>query len=134
MIRLHSKLSPWKKPFCGCYSIAKWCPTLCNTMDCSPAGSSAHGISQARILEWVVISSPGDLPHPGIKPTSPALQADSLPLSHRGSYSHHEMKDLSHKRTIEANSTELEKNSDVGNLFLLCSLPVPRTSHAAESS
>ena len=29
--------------------------------------------------------SPGDLPNPGIKPTSPALQADSLPLDHQGS-------------------------------------------------
>ena len=29
------------------------CPTLCNHMDCSPPGSSAHGILQARILEWV---------------------------------------------------------------------------------
>ena len=34
-------------------------------MDCSPPGSSAHGISQARILEWVAIPSPGDLPIPG---------------------------------------------------------------------
>ena len=31
------------------------CPTLCNPMDCSPPGSSVHGISQARILEWVAI-------------------------------------------------------------------------------
>ena len=31
------------------------CPTLCNLMDCSPPGSSVHGISQARILEWVAI-------------------------------------------------------------------------------
>ena len=30
--------------------------TLCNPMDCSPPGSSVHGISQARILEWVAIS------------------------------------------------------------------------------
>ena len=36
---------------------AQSCPTLCNPMDCSPPGSSVHGISQARILEWVVISS-----------------------------------------------------------------------------
>ena len=79
------------------------------------------------------LPSPEDLPHPGIKPTSPALQADSLPLSHQGTYSHHEMKELSHKRTVKANSTELEKNSDAGNLFLLCSLPVPWT-YAAESS
>ena len=32
--------------------------TLCNTVDCSPPGSSAHGILQARILEWVAISFP----------------------------------------------------------------------------
>ena len=34
----------------------KLCLTLCNPMDCSPPGSSVHGISQARILEWVAIS------------------------------------------------------------------------------
>ena len=43
------------------------------------AGSSVHGILQARILEWVAIPSPGDLPNPGIEPRFPALQADSLP-------------------------------------------------------
>ena len=32
------------------------CPTLCQPMDCSPLGSSVHGILQARILEWVAIS------------------------------------------------------------------------------
>ena len=54
-------------------------------MDCIPPGSSVHGISQARILEWVAIPSPGDLPHLGIKLKSPALQADSLLLSSQGS-------------------------------------------------
>ena len=34
----------------------KSCPTLCNPMDCRPPGSSDHGISQARILEWTDIS------------------------------------------------------------------------------
>ena len=51
-------------------------PTLCNPMDCSPSASSVHGILQARILEWVAISSSGDLPDPGIEPaslTSPTL-------------------------------------------------------------
>ena len=38
------------------------CPTLCNSTDCSPSGSSVHGILQARILEWVAMSSSGDLP------------------------------------------------------------------------
>ena len=47
-------------------------------MDCSPPGSSVHGILPAKILEWVAIPSPGDLPNPGIDPRSPALQADTL--------------------------------------------------------
>ena len=37
--------------------LAKSCPTLCDPMDSSPPGSSVHGILQARILEWVAISS-----------------------------------------------------------------------------
>ena len=45
----------------------------------APQDSSVLGISQARILEWVAISSPGYLPDPGIEPGSPTLQADSLP-------------------------------------------------------
>ena len=36
--------------------VAKSCLTLCDPMDCSPQGSSVHGILQARILEWVAIS------------------------------------------------------------------------------
>ena len=43
---------------------------------CSPP---VHGILQARILEWVPFPSPGDVPNPGIKPRSPAWQADTLP-------------------------------------------------------
>ena len=39
-----------------CVLVAQSCPTLCNPMDCSPPGSSVHGILQARILEWVAIS------------------------------------------------------------------------------
>ena len=35
-------------------------------MDCSPPGSSVHGILQARILEWVALPSPGGLPDPGV--------------------------------------------------------------------
>ena len=34
-------------------SVAQSCPTLCNPIDFSPPGSSVHGSSQARILEWV---------------------------------------------------------------------------------
>ena len=34
------------------------CPTLCDPMDCSPPGSSIHGIFQATVLEWVPLPSP----------------------------------------------------------------------------
>ena len=54
-------------------------------MDCSPLGSSDHGILQARIRERVAMPSSRDLPDPGIEPMSPVLQADFLPQSHWGS-------------------------------------------------
>ena len=47
-------------------------------MDCSSPGASAHGIVQAKVLEWVTILSAGALPNPGVEPRSPALQADPL--------------------------------------------------------
>ena len=62
--------------------VTQSCPTLCDPMDCNPPGSSIHGIFRARILEWVAIPDPGIEP---MSPTSPALQVDSLLLSHRGS-------------------------------------------------
>ena len=55
--------------------VAKSYLTLCDPMGCSPPGSSIHGISQARIPEWVAIPSPGDLPDPGIESKSPGLAA-----------------------------------------------------------
>ena len=48
-------------------------------------GSCVHGTLQARKLEGVAISSSRGLANPGIKPASPTLQADSLPLSYWGS-------------------------------------------------
>ena len=58
----------------------------CDPTDCSPLGSSVHGILQTRILECAAIPSPGDLPNPGIKPGSPALQADYLLTELRGKH------------------------------------------------
>ena len=53
--------------------MAQSYPTLCYPMDCSLPGSSVHGIFQARILEWVATSFPGDLPDPEIKHMVPAM-------------------------------------------------------------
>ena len=55
------------------------CLTLCDPMDCSPPGSSVHGILQVGILEWVaILFSRGIFLTPGIERRSPLLQADSL--------------------------------------------------------
>ena len=52
------------------------CPTLGNPTDCSPPGSSVHGILRQEHWSGLPCSPPGDLTHAGIKPTSlmsPAL-------------------------------------------------------------
>ena len=54
---------------------AQLCPTPCNPMDCNPPVSSVHGIFQAGILEWVAFPPPGELPYPGVEPTSPVSPA-----------------------------------------------------------
>ena len=58
----------------------------CESCSC-PDTSTDHGVSQARILEWVATPSPRDLPNRGIEPTSPlspVLQVDSLPAEPLG--------------------------------------------------
>ena len=63
--------------------VIQLCPTLCDPMDCSPPGSSVHGILQGRILEGITISSSWGSSRPRdqtcICCVSPALQADSFP-------------------------------------------------------
>ena len=52
------------------------CAWLCNSMDCSPPGSSAHGSFHQEYWSRLLFSTPGDLPNPGIEPASlgsPAL-------------------------------------------------------------
>ena len=93
-------LVPWKESEVKVW-VAHLCPTLCNSMECSPPGSSVQGLLQARILEWVAIffsrgsSQPRDwtqvsriaggfftvwatredlVPWPGTKPVSPAVE------------------------------------------------------------
>ena len=64
---------------------AQSCLTLCNPVDCSLPGSTSTGFSRPEYWSRLPFPPPGDLPDPEIKPVSPALQADSLPLSHLGS-------------------------------------------------
>ena len=68
---------------CCCCLVAKSCLTLYNSMDCSLPGSSPMWFSRQQY--WNDLPSPCDLSNPRIKTCVPALQADSLPLSHIGS-------------------------------------------------
>ena len=66
-----------------CCLAAQLCLTLCGPMDCSPPRSSAHGIFQARILEWGVISYSRRSSQPRDQTcicVSCIWQVDSLPL------------------------------------------------------
>ena len=73
------------------------CPTLCNSMDCSPPGSSVRGILQTGILEWVAISFSRDLSDSEIRQHLLPWQADSLPLSHEKASKSHTSKNHIHR-------------------------------------
>ena len=55
--------------------VAQSCPTLCDPMDCSPPAPPSMEFSRQEYWSGLPFPSPGDLPNPGIKPTSPASPA-----------------------------------------------------------
>ena len=72
----------WEKaaaPVGSVWLVAQSCPTLCDPMDCSPPGSSVHGILQARVLEWIAIPFSSGSSQPRDQNKSPTLQVDSSP-------------------------------------------------------
>ena len=52
--------------------------SLCDPMECSLPGPPSMGFSRQEYWSGVPFPSPGDLPDPGIKPWSPAFQADTF--------------------------------------------------------
>ena len=64
---------------------AQSCLTLCDLMDYSHQALLSMGFSKQEYWSGLPCPPPRDLLDPGIEPKSPALQADSLPLSHQGS-------------------------------------------------
>ena len=68
------------KYFCCYYSMsshpshAQSCRTLCDPMDCILPGSSVHGFPRQECWSGLPFPPPWDLPHPGIKAMSPALE------------------------------------------------------------
>ena len=72
--------------YCCCHLADKSCLTLCDPTDCSVPGSSVHGISQTKILEWVAISFfRGSSQSRDQNPCLLHREADSLPLNQQGS-------------------------------------------------
>ena len=70
-----------------CCLVPSVCPTLCDAVDCSPPGSSVHGILQPRILEWDAIPSSRGSSRPRSQTCiscGSCTEVDSLPLSHQG--------------------------------------------------
>ena len=87
--------------YCVLCLFPQSCSTLCNTMDCSPPGSSVHGNSPGKnTAVGCHALLQGDLPNPGIKPRSPALQADSFPAVPPGRYCYVPIKMDRIKKTI----------------------------------
>ena len=50
----------WRQYAAAAAKSLQSCPTLSDPMDCSPPGSSVHGIFQARVLKWGAIAFSGD--------------------------------------------------------------------------
>ena len=132
--------SPGKNTGVGCHfllqclivksesEVAQSCPTLCDPMDCSLPGSSCHGISQARVLEWVatafstivwpqVNSREGTQLHPSTENCIQDLLSTAPPIRTRPSFplsqslpsgSFHKPFTLLHQRTDRLKTTVIE--------------------------
>ena len=70
---------------CCCCLVTKSCSSLCNSINSSPPGSSVCGISQMRIVEWVVLPFCRESSRPWDQTHISCIAADSLWLSHQGS-------------------------------------------------
>ena len=72
--------------FCCCLATQS-CLTLCDLVDCSPAGSSVYGISQQEYWSRLLFPSPGDLPNLGIEPMSLAHLTCTYPRTNTSGFS-----------------------------------------------
>ena len=86
---------------CCCCLVAQLCLTLCDPMNCSCQAPLSMEFPKQGYWSGLPFPSPGDLPNPGIKPGSPALQADSLPTELQGKpiYIHYYIQNRSLIRT-----------------------------------
>ena len=90
--------------------------TLWDPMDCSPPGSTVHGILQARILEWVAIPFCKTSSWP--KPGSPVLHRNSLPSKPPGKSNHLPLPSETHPYSTSPALTEGQHFSFLLELYM----------------
>ena len=97
--------------YSGAQSLSLVC-LFCDPMDCSPSGSSVHGISQGRVLEKVAIPFSRGYSEPGVRPGPPALVGGFYPpQSHQGTpYVCVCMCVCTHARSVTSVVSQLAKN------------------------
>ena len=71
---------------CVSVSVTQSCAAVAILWTAARQAPLSVGFSRQEYWSGMLCPPPGDPPDPGIEPTSPALQADSLPLSHQGSW------------------------------------------------
>ena len=98
---------------------AQSCPTLCSPRDCRPPGSSVHGILQARILEWVAMSSSAESSRPRDRTQVSCTAGTLYCLSHQGSPM---------MVSVVTNSL-MQKNTKCRKINSICSSYSPRVFH-----
>ena len=101
-----------------CCLFIELCMILCNPLDCSQPGSSVHGISQARILEWVAVSFSRGSSQPRWNQCLLHGQADSLPLSHQERLIQH----IWHHFIYWFTERTLDKSQEITNAFIFFTL------------
>ena len=119
--------------------VSQSCPTHCNPMDCSPPGSSVHGIFQARGLEWVAIAFSGWKTGEAILPClgggSPLTGKKGAPepVALKGALSNQQHPGLGPFRVAPRTSSRCSEPALVSCLVLACTLLSKQTRHSGSS-
>ena len=86
---------------------------FCDPVDCSPPGSSVHGISQARVLKWVAISFPNRIfTTQGWNSHFLCWQADSVPRATREAQRRHADGQQAHEKMLNIANYQINKNQN----------------------
>ena len=86
---LRIRIDSWYFHIVVCFQLLNPVQLLCDSMEQPHQAPLSMGFPRQGYWSGLPFPSPGDLPDPGVRPRSPALQTDSLPLNHLGTPSFH---------------------------------------------